>query len=44
MENPFKVIDARLRQIESLLLDIKYPQPPPVKPVEPKPTTGNTNS
>lgn len=26
MNNPFEVIDARLRNIENMLLDIKHPQ------------------
>lgn len=25
MENPFKVIDARLRNIENMILEIRYP-------------------
>ena len=25
MENPFKILDARLRNIENILLDIRYP-------------------
>lgn len=29
MNNPFEIIDARLANIESLLLDIKHPERPP---------------
>ena len=29
MQNPFEVIDARLSNIESLLLDLKHKVPPP---------------
>jgi len=40
MSNPFDVIDARLNNIESLLLDIKHG---PIKNREPQPEPDNVN-
>jgi predicted DNA-binding transcriptional regulator AlpA len=32
MSNPFELIDARLSNIESLLIDLKFPVTPPTQP------------
>ena len=32
MTNPFEIIEARLSNIESLLIDLKFPQPADLKP------------